>query len=443
MKKADAAESSSNNAGGKKRRRQNNVDPNGGRGKAAVVGGSAASASVLGAPLPAASAGSAGRKSVALASNAVSQAMSGGRWEAAIAQLAAMRGAGMVPQLGSVQRWVRACDAAEHDPAMLRILDAILRTCDPHSTAVRPPPPLQPPALLSKSLEGGSGSGSGSASASASAVKITGPAAPGTLHRHPPWCPTALPQQPQQQQNGGEGTNEGEGGGRVGSGGSPGGGAEMPTPASAAVEAHASLPTVKYSKEVLLSWASKYKGVKPPEMYTSCFRVIHHEKGADRRPANKFDLDIYGQTAPVLDYTIDPPCKQQLVKVPFVQGAFAMVDVLSKSECAQIIAAAEAVGYAADEPAGANFSNGATGTGRAAAFVWLTDSTSLDPLYERCKALLPQELGGGKVAGLNARYSRRKAFYIILIFVLFICGVFIIYYFIYIYIYIQKTFEEH
>ena len=149
---------------------------------------------------------------------------------------------------------------------------------------------------------------------------------------------------------------------------------------------------------------SKYKGVLNQDKYASCFRVIHHEKGADRRPANKFDLDIYGQTAPVLDYTVDPAVKQELVPVPFVQGAFAMVDVLSKSECAQIIAAAEAVGYAADEPAGASFSNGSTGTGRAAALVWLADSSSLDPLYERCKPLLPQELGGGKLAGLNARW---------------------------------------
>lgn len=47
---------------------------------------------------------------------------------------------------GSVQRWVRLCDAAheagEEDPVVLQVLDAILRTADP--AQVSPLPPQEP-----------------------------------------------------------------------------------------------------------------------------------------------------------------------------------------------------------------------------------------------------------------------------------------------------------
>jgi hypothetical protein len=36
--------------------------------------------------------------------------------------------------------------------------------------------------------------------------------------------------------------------------------------------------------------------------------------------------------------------------------------------------------------------------------VWLVDDSVLQPLYDRVKHLLPQELGGGALAGINARW---------------------------------------
>ena len=71
----------------------------------------------------AAGAAGVGRKAIAGAAVLVTNALNAHRWEAAVQQLAIMRKASMVPMLGSVQRWVRACDAAEHDPVMLRMLD--------------------------------------------------------------------------------------------------------------------------------------------------------------------------------------------------------------------------------------------------------------------------------------------------------------------------------
>jgi hypothetical protein len=36
--------------------------------------------------------------------------------------------------------------------------------------------------------------------------------------------------------------------------------------------------------------------------------------------------------------------------------------------------------------------------------VWLVDDSVLQPLYDRVKHLLPQELGRGALAGINARW---------------------------------------
>jgi hypothetical protein len=42
--------------------------------------------------------------------------------------------------------------------------------------------------------------------------------------------------------------------------------------------------------------------------------------------------------------------------------------------------------------------------GPAQGCVWLVDDSVLQPLYNRVKHLLPQELGGGALAGINARW---------------------------------------
>lgn len=45
----------------------------------------------------------------------VTEALAAGAWEAALDLLVEMRAKQQVPKLGSVQRWVRVCDAAEHN----------------------------------------------------------------------------------------------------------------------------------------------------------------------------------------------------------------------------------------------------------------------------------------------------------------------------------------
>jgi len=70
------------------------------------------------------------------ATGKVSEMISSFAWEQALIELRSMRNRGEIPKLGSVQRWVRECDAAgTSDPLALRVLDAILRTASPEMVA--------------------------------------------------------------------------------------------------------------------------------------------------------------------------------------------------------------------------------------------------------------------------------------------------------------------
>eukprot|EP00041_Stephanoeca_diplocostata_P016318 m.320908 g.320908 ORF g.320908 m.320908 type:complete len:545 (+) comp20327_c0_seq2:232-1866(+) len=256
-------------------------------------------------------------------SKRVTEALAVGAWEAALELLANMRDNGQVPKLGSVQRWVRVCDAAEHNSTALKVLDGILRTCDPEQCA----PAASTPADASSPQ-------------------------PGTLIKHPPLAVTEL-----------------------------------------------------LSKETTEDGAD----IDTPDAYRAHFKVISFEKGDERRPPNKYDLRIHYAPAAVIRYEATLARTPFRVDVPFVPKAFAMVGVLSPSECRQIIAAAEAVGYEPDEPITSGsapvFGGGvAAATARAASMVWLASPAVQDPLLRRCEKLLPAELGGGTLAGINARW---------------------------------------
>jgi hypothetical protein len=57
-----------------------------------------------------------------------------------------------------------------------------------------------------------------------------------------------------------------------------------------------------------------------------------------------------------IDVEIDISNRLTRLEVSFAPGAFLLQNVLSKAECAQLIAASEALGYTADEPAGGSVS---------------------------------------------------------------------------------------
>lgn len=131
-------------------------------------------------------------------------------------------------------------------------------------------------------------------------------------------------------------------------------------------------------------------------------RVVKIEPGAERQPPNHHDLQIFtcGTHVPLLQPA--PRLAPELgstrrVDVPGVPGAFVLLSVLSPTECATLATIAECIGYTPDHPLSRPAPSGI------GACEWLLHEDALATLFERCAPHLPQELSGGRLAGINAR----------------------------------------
>lgn len=84
-------------------------------------------------------------------------------------------------------------------------------------------------------------------------------------------------------------------------------------------------------------------------------------------------------------------------------GAFILQDVLSGNECDRLIKMVETMGFTEDAPVslGRHIRKNEN-------CVWLADDTLNDGIFERCRAMLPQEVEEGQVCGLNARWRLYK-----------------------------------
>ncbi|KAL7478268.1 hypothetical protein ACHAW6_004045 [Cyclotella cf. meneghiniana] len=135
-----------------------------------------------------------------------------------------------------------------------------------------------------------------------------------------------------------------------------------------------------------------------------CFRVCGHEDGHDRKPPNKYPLDLL--TTSVANehkllknnekYTTISSCDilvrreptdGPIIKtlIPYVHDTFLLQNVLSHRECDRLIAAAEMAGYYPDEPLA-----GQPGESILAhACVWVVDHKMERMIFERVKEFLP------------------------------------------------------
>lgn len=114
------------------------------------------------------------------------------------------------------------------------------------------------------------------------------------------------------------------------------------------------------------------------------FRCVAYERGCDRNPPNKFDLQIWASKRGTVSLA-PPEAPVAVVPVPHVPGACLYTNVLSAAECASLVAAAEGVGYEPDEPLA-----GQPGASVLAhACVWLVDSHLHDAVFSRIGPLLP------------------------------------------------------
>jgi len=142
----------------------------------------------------------------------------------------------------------------------------------------------------------------------------------------------------------------------------------------------------------------------------SHFRLLPHQMGQQRLWGTAGvlqELKIFACKAGAYQF-VSPAPKTARVEVPDVPGAFVLNDVLTVAECQQFRRAAGVAGYTADKavPTGGEIDGGGGkyDTEGLAQLEWLVDSSIMEPIWERIGALLPQELGGGRVTGLNARW---------------------------------------
>jgi hypothetical protein len=292
---------------------------------------------------------------------AVSAALEQRQWQEAVRLLELMRKAGKAPKLGAIQRWVRDADAAGDEAVAARVICAVLRAAEglPSAATVQ------------------------QQQAEEEAAAVAAPAGAAVI-RHAPWCP--------------------------------------PPPAAAPAKQQ----------------AAAAPAAQPPKFFH--IPRAPGAGGADSFVAGAAPVPICGfKPGTAVRWEGDAaPTTTTRVDVPFVPGAFVLVGALTSSECDDILRAGKSLGFSREVDYG--FGGGAAAGGAAAAAapplaadtttltesaarraaaaaaglalssgrpaegcVWLADDTVLEPLWQRVRALLPQELGGGPLVGINRR----------------------------------------
>ena len=206
----------------------------------------------------------------------VSDALRDLRWQDALRALEKMRQRKQVPKLGSLQRWVRDCDAAgDYDSEAMFVLDSVLRTADPAQ-------------IGAMSCE----------AATSSLLQPDGCLATPTL------------------------TN----GGRV----------RMYPPWDAFDRPSRDLPLPQVGESMRRAQAAAL--LPPADSTRGHFKICFSEEASSRKPPNLYDLRIHTSTPDAIP--LDPlHASARRIEVPFVPGAFLIADLFTADECLAIIQA--------------------------------------------------------------------------------------------------------
>ncbi|KAF8885409.1 hypothetical protein CPB84DRAFT_1685463 [Gymnopilus junonius] len=139
----------------------------------------------------------------------------------------------------------------------------------------------------------------------------------------------------------------------------------------------------------------------------SLLQPLQTTPGAERRPPKKHPLTLYftlPSHAPPIPLLPKSKRTRQPSRhpLPGVPGAFVINDALEVTECASVVLTAEKMGMAPDEPVAGSATQLASVL--AHNLVWVADEEFVNGLYERIEGLLPPEVNGGKVKGINRRF---------------------------------------
>ncbi|KUJ06706.1 uncharacterized protein LY89DRAFT_661730 [Mollisia scopiformis] len=132
----------------------------------------------------------------------------------------------------------------------------------------------------------------------------------------------------------------------------------------------------------------------------SQFRTIETTPGLLRKPANHHPAILWASRDDAIQLSPNRT-EATLHKHEIVPNLRLLKDVLTPSECEQIIAAAETIGFTPDAPIRAE---GEEISILAHNFYWIVDTAFCTKLWERVAALVPKDVGGKKVRGLNRRF---------------------------------------
>lgn len=99
--------------------------------------------------------------------------------------------------------------------------------------------------------------------------------------------------------------------------------------------------------------------------------------------------------------TFDPNPERVTTRreVSGVPGAFQLLDVLTPDECEQFIAITDGLGYHLDAPVSLPHS-----VRHNTNINWVVDHSVDGPIWDRCKALIREQVGSQSALGLNARF---------------------------------------
>ncbi|CZS99618.1 uncharacterized protein RCO7_07932 [Rhynchosporium graminicola] len=137
-----------------------------------------------------------------------------------------------------------------------------------------------------------------------------------------------------------------------------------------------------------------------PANLKSQFRIIETIPGLQRKPANLHPAILHASQDNAILLSSNSP-KSTHHKHPIVPNLHLLKDILSPSECEQIIGAAELIGFTPDAPIRAE---GEESSVLAHNFYWIVDNAFIDKLWARVLPFVPQNVGGKRVRGLNRRF---------------------------------------
>ena len=132
----------------------------------------------------------------------------------------------------------------------------------------------------------------------------------------------------------------------------------------------------------------------------SNFRIIETTSGLQRKPPNLHPAILHASRDNTISLAADHPMAIHHTH-PIVPNLHLLQGVLSRIECAQIIAAGETVGFTRDAPIR---EEGNESSILAHNFYWIVDKAFCAKLWSRVEEFVPATVVGKKVRGLNRRF---------------------------------------